>query len=219
MLRAVVPTRSADSPAFTQAMAGAAATTQRATPAAAFLRAREIVRSGERLDMGHLAGELGIARATLYRWTGDRNQLLGDVMWAEVAAVLDHLRRTARGRGVRRIERAAAMFVDVIAGSPLLASFLALEGEAGLRLLTAPAGTVRPRIMAAVSDVIDAERAAGHYRPPAPVSVLADGIVSLGERFLYHGGEPALNPDPDTAKRVIALLLREPPVRPDAQPG
>jgi hypothetical protein len=195
--------------AFTQAMAGASATAQRATPAAAFARAQATVRAGQRLDMAQLAAELDIARATLYRWTGDRNRLLGDVLWTEVAAVLEHVRATAPGHGVQRLERGAGMFLDVVAGNPLLVSLLTLEGEGGLRLLTAPAGAVRPRIIAAVAGLIDEECQAGRYRLPAPAALLADGIVSLGERFLYHAGDRALNPDPETAQRVIGLLLRE----------
>jgi Tetracyclin repressor-like, C-terminal domain len=101
------------------------------------------------------------------------------------------------------------MFLDVVASNPMLASFLTLEGDAGLRLVTAPAGPLRPRIIASVTRLIEAERDAGHYRPPAPAWLLADGIVSLGERFLYHAGDRELNPDPETAKRVIGLLLRE----------
>jgi AcrR family transcriptional regulator len=195
--------------AYTQAMAGASAITQRATPAAAFTLAQATVRAGERLDMGQLATELGVARATLYRWTGDRNRLLGDVLWTEVATVLEHVRATAPGAGVIRLERGAGMFLDVVAGNPMLASFLKLEGDSGLRLVTAPAGPVRPRIIAAVTRLIEEERDTGRYRPPAPPWLLADGIVSLGERFLYHAGDRALNPDPETAKRVIGLLLRE----------
>ena len=30
--------------------------------------------------MGRLASELGIAKATLYRWTGSREQLIGEVL-------------------------------------------------------------------------------------------------------------------------------------------
>jgi hypothetical protein len=37
-------------------------------------------------------------------------------------------------------------------------------------------------------------------------------MVSLGERFLYHGGYIESNPDADTASRMIALLIREAPV-------
>jgi AcrR family transcriptional regulator len=190
-------------------MARPSATTQRATPATAFTLAQATVRAGERLDMAQLATELGVARATLYRWTGDRNRLLGDVLWTEVAAVLEHVRATAPGGGVTRLELGAGMFLDVVAGNPMLVSFLKLEGDSGLRLVTAPAGPVRPRIIAAVARMIEEERDTGRYRPPAPAWLLADGIVSLGERFLYHAGDRELNPDPETAKRVIGLLLRE----------
>jgi hypothetical protein len=37
-------------------------------------------------------------------------------------------------------------------------------------------------------------------------------MVSLGERFLSHGGYIESNPDADTASRMIALLIREAPV-------
>src|ERR1700758_1065955 len=54
----------------------------RATPAGAFAAARRRFERCERLDMQALAAELAISRATLYRWTGDREQLLGDVIWS-----------------------------------------------------------------------------------------------------------------------------------------
>jgi AcrR family transcriptional regulator len=200
----------APTPAFAQAMAGAPAVEHRATPAAAFQRAREIVRSGAKLDMAHLAAELGVARATLYRWTGDRNRLLSDVAWAEVASLIRRLERAATGDGVERLERIAAGFLGAIADNPGLRSFLTLEGDAGLRLVTAPRGGVRPRIVAAVAELIESEVDAGRYTPPDDPGLLADGIVSLGERFLYNAGDLSLNPDPQTARRIIQLVLREP---------
>jgi AcrR family transcriptional regulator len=53
-----------------------------ATPAGAFRGARRMFLRGERLDMQALAAELGISRATLYRWCGHREQLLADVLWS-----------------------------------------------------------------------------------------------------------------------------------------
>jgi AcrR family transcriptional regulator len=196
--------------AFAQAMAGAATFEQRATPAAAFRRARATFRSGSRLDMGQLAGELGVARATLYRWTGDRNRLLSDIAWTEVQALLAHVDRNTAEVGVGRLQRMAATFLAAMAENASLNAFLTLEGDAGLRLFTAPTGHVRPRIIDAVTELIDREAQAGHYRPPDDPRILADGIVSLGERFLYHAGERAMRPDPETARRIIGLLLREP---------
>lgn len=84
-----------------------------------------------------------------------------------------------------------------------------IEGDSGLRLLTDPTGGVRPRLVATISNSIKREAANGHYVPPDEPRLLADGVVSLAERFLYHGGDPVMNPDPSTAQRVISLLLRE----------
>jgi AcrR family transcriptional regulator len=199
-----------DTPAFAQAKAGAATARQSATPAAAFQLAREIFRQGERLDMAQLAGELGVARATLYRWTGDRSRLLGDVAWAELEALLRHLDEHTPSHGVDRLCALAGGFLDTIAGNPRLHAFLLAEGDAGLRVLTSPGGVVRPRIVAAVAELIEREVAAGRYRAPGAPRLIADGIVSLGERFLYRDGDRRLNPDPANAKLIIGLLLREP---------
>jgi AcrR family transcriptional regulator len=196
--------------AFEEAMAGAPTIAQRATPAAAFARAREMFLSGEKLDMGRLAGELGVARATLYRWTGDRNRLLGDIAWTEMQSLFAHIDESTPGAGVQRLERMAAVFLDVMAGNPSVNAFLALEGPAGARLFTAPTGQLRLRIVAAVTELIDREVDAGHYRAPDDPRILAEGVVSIGERFIYHAGEPVISPDPESAKRIIALLLREP---------
>ena len=191
-------------------MAGGEVVAIKSTPAAAFARARELFRAGSKLDMGALAADLGIARATLYRWTGDRDRLLGDVAWVELESVLGHIERTTPGTGARYLERMSDAFLGLISDNPILRGFLAAEGDFGLRVLTAPAGPLRPRLVARIRDTIAAQAEHGAYRPPADPAILADGIVALGERFLYHGGDPAMNPDPATARQTIALLLREP---------
>jgi AcrR family transcriptional regulator len=200
-------------PAFAAARAGEQPPRPRPTPGVAFARARERFLAGERLDMGALADELGIGRATLYRWTGDRQQLLGDIIWLELEAIIDHLRRTTPGSGLERIVAIAGATVDLLGGTPQLNAFLAQEGEAGLRLVTAPNGPVRPRLVAASAAIAQEEVDAGRYRPPADPLVLADGVITLAERFLHNGADPALRPDPSTARQLIALLLREDPSR------
>ena len=194
--------------ALTQALAGTALLKTTATPAAAFARAREIFLAGERLDMGKLAEDIGVSRATVYRWTGDREQLLADVLWAEAQSTLGWLGAQARGRGAERIHEIAAGYIDVIAFGPPIRAFLRHEGEHGVWLLTAPGGPFRPRLVQATIEIIQQEAEQG-YRPPETVELLADSMVSLGERFVHNGGDPAANPSPDTAKRAIALLLRE----------
>jgi AcrR family transcriptional regulator len=201
---------SSDAPtrAFADAMAGADAVERRATPAAAFARARDVIRSGARLDMAALAADLGISRPTLYRWTGDRERLLTDASWAEMEQLLRYIDQQTKGVGAEHVERLAGDFLGALANNAGLQALLANEGENGLRVITAPNGGVRPRMVAAVREIIEREAASG-YRPPTQPQVLADGIVALGERWLYNGGDPAMNPDPATAREMIGLLLRE----------
>ena len=206
------PTSPEPSPALREALAEQRPP-PRPTPGAAFDLARAWVRSGRRLDMAALAAELGISRNTLYRWTGDRDRLLADVVWADLDALLERaLSDSADGNdatGEERLRAAGGRFLDLIVEQSALRTLLANEGAGGLRLLTAPRGPIRPRLLARLAAAIAAEAGAGAYRCPAPPAILADGLLSLGERFLHHGGDPELNPDPESAKTIMALLLRE----------
>jgi AcrR family transcriptional regulator len=182
------------------------------TPADAFVHAREIVQAGGRLDMLALAGELGIARATLYRWTGDREQLLSDILWTMVHALFEHVMSTVPERGADGLRIGSTHFLTQLATGGELTRFLQAEGGTGLRLITDSRGGVRPRLVDTIAAWIEREVDEGYYRAPEDPQLLADGMVSLGERFLYHGGYVESNPDADTASRMIALLIRETPM-------
>ncbi|MCW2982668.1 MAG: TetR family transcriptional regulator [Conexibacter sp.] len=213
MVGGVSPTPPTDepTPALREALAPAPVK-PRPTPGAAFVLARSWVRAGRRLDMAALAAELGVSRNTLYRWTGDRDRLLADVVWDDLSAMVARsLAATSAPPGFARLEEAGSRLLDLIVEESALRALLANEGAAGLRMLTAPGGPIRPRLVALVAAAIEAEVLTGAYRAPAAPQVLADGVLSLGERFLHHGGDPALNPDPVSAKTIISLLLREPP--------
>jgi AcrR family transcriptional regulator len=196
--------------AYEQAMAGAQPVRPRPTPAAAFQHARQMLREGRRIDMVTLAAEIGVARATLYRWTGGRERLLAEATWAEMEALLDHLMKAPRRRtGLARIQAVCVDFIAAFADNAGVNAFLRHERDAGLQLLTRVNGGFRPRLVAWIRTQIQHEVDAGHYRAPADPAFLADGIVTIGERFLHHGGDPDVTPDPPAASRMIALLLRE----------
>ncbi len=195
-------------PALSQALAGTALSKTVPTPAAAFARARQLFQAGERLDMGRLADDLGVARTTLYRWTGDRDRLLADVLWAETKGALDALGAVAAGGPYPHTETIAVGFIDVLCGAQPVRSFLHTEGQRALLALTVPSSTYRTRLLDYVSETIEADIAHG-YTPPETPRLLADSVISLTERFLHNGGEPDANPSPEMAKRAIALLLRE----------
>lgn len=194
--------------ALTQALAGGALAETRATPAAAFAKALDTFRRGERIDMAALAAELGVARTTLYRWTGDRDQLITDVLWGETKLVLDALAAATPPSSAPSVQKIGTGFLDVLAASNAIRAFLRNEGQRALLLLTVPSSTYRMRLMALVMERIEEDIAAGYAAPETP-ELLADSLISITERFLHNGGEPDANPSPEMAKRAIALLLRE----------
>jgi AcrR family transcriptional regulator len=201
-------TTSAQSQALSEALAGAALSTTRPTAAAAFARARELFNQGERIDMARIADDLGVARTTLYRWTGDRDQLISDVLWAESKQTIDQLLAHTDPGDMPTCQVIGAGFIEVVAGSPAVHAFLRTEGQRALLLLTVPTSTYRTRLMQALIELIERDAERG-YRPPETPELLADSIISLGERFLHNAGEPDANPSPEMAQRAIALLLRE----------
>jgi AcrR family transcriptional regulator len=198
-------------PAYEQAMGGAETVQRpRPTPAGAFERAREYLREGRRIDMVALAADLGIGRATLYRWTGDRERLLTDAVWAEALAIAEHFAyATRRRKGLSRIQAICVGFLTYFGENPGVTAFLEHERGLGLELMIRVNGGFRPRVVAWIGELIQAEVDAGHYRAPADPALLADGVMTIGERFLHHGGDPDVTPDAAAAGRMIAVLLRE----------
>jgi Tetracyclin repressor-like, C-terminal domain len=112
--------------------------------------------------------------------------------------------------GAKGIRAVSTRFLELLTTGELLPTLLRVEGDTAFRLITDPAGGVRPRLVEMIAGEIQKEIDAGHYRPPEDAQLLAEGIVTLGERFLYNGGNPQANPAPETARRIIALLIREP---------
>jgi AcrR family transcriptional regulator len=176
-------------------------------PAEAFRLARRWFLEGRRLDMQALAAELGTSRASLYRWTGPREQLLGDVVWSLAVPTFDAAKRDARGTGVERILDVFDRFVGAIVAAPAMRQFLEADAEVALRVLTSRGGGVQGRMVEAQAELLVEERDQGNIRLRLEPEVLAYAIVRLTEGFIYNDALIAVEPDLDTARAVIGLLL------------
>src|SRR5919204_6987473 len=71
----------------------------RTTPLDALRAARRMWLSDQRIDMGGLAASLGVSRATLYNWVGDRERLTAEVLWSIAEQTIARARKRARGSG------------------------------------------------------------------------------------------------------------------------
>jgi len=179
-----------------------------ASPAGAFLAARTRYLAGDRIDMRGLATELGVSRPTLYRWTGPREQLIADVLFALSDRVFERAKHeTAHLVGTERLLAVFRRHVEAIADSRALQAFRRQEPQAALRILTARNGLINPRTVRQVADFYREEQAAGQFDPPADVDTLAFAVVCLAEGFIYNDLGAAVEPEVDRAAAVVALLL------------
>src|SRR5437868_3762887 len=72
-----------------------------ASPEEVFQAVRQQYLSGTRVDLTVVARSLGLGRATVYRWFGSRERLLGLVIADEFEALVTRKRRQVRLRGGR----------------------------------------------------------------------------------------------------------------------
>lgn len=169
--------------------------------------ARREYLAGRRLDVRAIATELGVARATIYRWFGSREGLLGDVIATEAEGYFRAVRAGVDGRGARALLETFDRINRGLARSEPLRKFLEQERESALRTLTSSGGPVEGRTVAVIAELIEAETLAGGYEPPVEVPTLAYAIVRLAEAFLYNDAIAGIRGDVDRLRDVEAALL------------
>ena len=178
-----------------------------ATRADAYDAATRTYLAGRRLDMRELAHELGVSRNTLYRWTGGREQLLQDVIWALSETAIDAIwASTSRRRGTSRLVEALRGYLVTIVDSHALQAFLRNETYVALRLLTSQ-GPFQDRLVAKVRGLADEEAARGTFTPRADTGLLAYAVVRTMEGFVYNDTVVRSEPEVERAVQVIRLLL------------
>ena len=182
-------------------------------PAAAATRAQvlDVARrefgDGRRLDVSAIAAELGLARATLYRWFGSRDGLLGEMIARDAEEYFRRVRARVKGGGGRALLETFDQINRGLTRSFALRRFLEQEREAALRTLTSSGGIVEPRSVAVIADLIEDEVRRGAYDPPVDVPTLAYAIVGLANAYLYNDAVAGIRGDVDRLRDVEAALL------------
>jgi AcrR family transcriptional regulator len=177
-------------------------------PADVFAAAADAYAAGRRLDMQSLARCLGVARATLYRRAGNREQLLDEVLWWRARRLLTRQVRATRDRdGVSRITAVIVGVMWSIERDRPLRAFLEADPEAALRILTGTRSTVQRGMTRALENLIDLERARGTFATDLDTPTLAYAIMRICEGFLYADLIADRVRDIGPAATVIEALL------------
>jgi AcrR family transcriptional regulator len=180
-----------------------------AIPPGVFAAAAAAFESCQRLDMQSLARQAGVGRATLYRRAGNRDRLLGELLWWRARRVLvARVRATAGLAGVARITAVVAGVLRAAERDKPLRAFLETDPEAALRILTGTRSVVQRGLAGALENLIGLERGRGAFAAELDSAALAYAIMRIGEGFLYADVIADRPPDVSRAVTVIEALLR-----------
>ena len=185
-------------------------TISRATPADAFRRARRMWLKGERIHLASLSDDLGIGRATLFRWVGNKDLLIGEVLWS----LYDPLRLEAiantPGKGVDFIVGVYRRTNSTILHFEPLRRFINQDPEYALKILTSSQSILHTRTVETNTRMLKEQVASGHIKPPMNIYSLSDFMVRLAESCLYSdiiGGREPRNAELEDACTAVRILL------------
>jgi transcriptional regulator with XRE-family HTH domain len=164
--------------------------------------------AGERLALEELAGELGISRATAYRWAGNVDLLTADVIASIVEDTFRRAVREARGRGAERVVDATARGLRYIATSAPYRAFVERDPQRALRIVASKEAPVQARTIALNQQLIEEEMRSGSLKLPVDAHTMAYALVRIGESFLYADAIAGEEPDLDKAVEILKLMLR-----------
>jgi AcrR family transcriptional regulator len=165
--------------------------------------------ASQRLDMQAMAAELGVSRTTVYRWAGNHDQLLGEVLSGLTFATFRASERVVRHHGRARVLAVYTNFVTYVAASAAVADALRRDPHQFFRVAT-KSGPVHRAATVLCEEMMQREVERGALELAAPVHELASAMVRVTETGLYAdmlaGGEP----DIDRLREIVALLLLPP---------
>ena len=175
----------------------------------AFDRARETFIGGRRIDMGALAGSIGVDRTSLFRWVGNRDALLSEVLWSlAIPTLVQAERASAELSGGDRIAGILTHFVDDLITADYFRQFLRREPARALRLLTTKESPIQRRYVATAEWLVRRDLGdvpLGGVIDPAGLAYL---LVRVSESFTYADLISGDQPSSDRARVAFRLLLR-----------
>ena len=177
----------------------------------------ELYLDGQRVDVTVVASRLGLGRATIYRWFGSREALLGEVIARQLEELVTRKRAKVRRRGAAGLLEVLDQVNRTLTRSRAVRRLLEQERDTAMRMLTSSAGVVEPRAVACVQTLIEREIEAADYEPPADPATLAYALVHLRHAFLWNDATNGVRGDYERLREVQAALLGIP--RKPSRPG
>lgn len=152
------------------------------------------------------AAELDVDRSTLFRWVGNRDQLLINILISLTEAVLRDIGESAPGRSGTRLAHIAGAYSQKVIDASYYRVFLQREPERSLRLITTKASPLQQRVVSTFERFILEEVEEG-FTHPLSTHDLAYLIVRIIESFIYADMITGDEPDAGKVEAAVAALL------------
>lgn len=185
-----------------------AVTFRRATREDLLSAARARFLRGRQLDVEELGEQLGVSRATAYRWAGSVEALTGDVIASIAAETFERCVREASGTGAQRILDVQRRGMRYLMTSKPYRSWLEKQNpDTALRIVASRHGAPQGTMIRLNQALLEDEMRAGRYSPPVDAHTLAYAIVRTAETFLYADLIAGEKPDVDKAIAIMGLIV------------
>ncbi|WP_395245606.1 QsdR family transcriptional regulator [Agromyces sp. MMS24-K17] len=175
----------------------------------AFDEARETFIAGRRIDMGALALSLGVDRTSLFRWVGNRDALLSEVLWSLAMPTLAQADDAAADLdGPDRVAAVLTHFVGDLISADYFRQFLRREPARALRLLTTKESEIQRRYLATAEWLVRRDLGDAPLGGSIDPAQLAYLLVRVSESFTYADLITGDQPSAERARIAFRVLLR-----------
>jgi AcrR family transcriptional regulator len=172
--------------------------------------ARKYFMHAKRIELQKLARELGISRATAYRWAGSADQLAGEVLASLTNDTFKQLLVESKDKnGRERILEVLNKGMQYAQNFPALQGFLKRNPETGLKIVASKEGPVQSATILNIQQLLEDEVASGHLTLTVEPAVMAYALTRIIESFLYADAIAGTKPDLDNAAKILELMLSQ----------
>ena len=171
--------------------------------------ARQWFIGAKRIELQKLAVELGISRATAYRWAGSAEQLVGKVLASLVDDTFKQIVQRTNTTGSERVLEVLEQGMRYAQAFAPLQQFLAKDAQLGLKIVASKHSPVQERTVANLQQLLEEEVNAGHMSLPVAPAVMAYALTRMVESFLYADLITGTAPELDNASSILKLMLRQ----------
>jgi AcrR family transcriptional regulator len=177
-------------------------------PEAVLRTARRVFLATGSLEMRALARELGIGRATLYRWNRSRDSLLSDVLLSLAQANFRQVERDVpTPPGGLRVCHVHDLHIRRISGNASFRAFLRSEPEVASRVLLHAHGKVHLGVTRLLADFLRRQEELSDWRAPLGAEAFASVVSRMSETYIYADLIARGEPETHTPDLMLRLML------------